>query len=87
MNIVEVKKKYNYWLGRYLKAEEFINSSEPEEVDKYLGLFHQIVRELSLLFKRDISLVLFFVSTITTIQIMSDTSANPNDILLSFIFK
>ena len=47
MNIVEVKKKYNYWLGRYLKAEEFINSSEPEEVDKYLGLFHQIVRELS----------------------------------------
>ena len=49
MNIVEVKKKYNYWLGRYLKAEEFINSSEPEEVDKYLGLFHQIVRELSLL--------------------------------------
>ena len=49
MNILEVKKKYNYWLGRYLKAEEFINSSEPEEVDKYLGLFHQIVRELSLL--------------------------------------
>ena len=49
MNVVEVKKKYNYWLGRYLKAEEFINSSEPEEVDKYLGLFHQIVRELSLL--------------------------------------
>ena len=49
MNIAEVKKKYNYWLGRYLKAEEFINSSEPEEVDKYLGLFHQIVRELSLL--------------------------------------
>ena len=49
MNIVEVKKKYNYWLGRYLKAEEFINSREPEEVDKYLGLFHQIVRELSLL--------------------------------------
>ena len=49
MNIVEVKKKYNYWLGRYLKAEEFITSSEPEEVDKYLGLFHQIVRELSLL--------------------------------------
>lgn len=47
MNIVEVKKKYSYWLGRYLKAEEFINSSEPEEVDKYLGLFHQIVRELS----------------------------------------
>ena len=47
MNIVEVKKKYNYWLGRYLKAEEFINSSEPDEVDKYLGLFHQIVRELS----------------------------------------
>ena len=47
MNIVEVKKKYNYWLGRYLKAEEFINSSEPEEVDKYLGLFHKIVRELS----------------------------------------
>lgn len=47
MNIVEVKKKYNYWLGRYLKAEEFINSSEPEEVEKYLGLFHQIVRELS----------------------------------------
>lgn len=47
MNIVEVKKKYNYWLGRYLKAEEFINSIEPEEVDKYLGLFHQIVRELS----------------------------------------
>ena len=47
MNNVEVKKKYNYWLGRYLKAEEFINSSEPEEVDKYLGLFHQIVRELS----------------------------------------
>ena len=47
MNIVEVKKKYNYWLGRYLKAEEFINSSEPEEVDKYLGLFHQVVRELS----------------------------------------
>ena len=46
MNIVEVKKKYNYWLGRYLKAEEFINSSEPEEVDKYLGLFHQIVRGL-----------------------------------------
>ena len=44
MNIVEVKKKYNYWLGRYLKAEEFINSIEPEEVDKYLGLFHQIVR-------------------------------------------
>lgn len=49
MNIVEVKKKYNYWLGRYLKAEEFINSSEPEEVDKHLELFHQIVRELSLL--------------------------------------
>ena len=47
MNIVEVKKKYNYWLGRYLKAEEFINSSEPEKVDKYLGLFHKIVRELS----------------------------------------
>ena len=47
MNIVEVKKKYNYWLGRYLKAEEFINSSEPEEVEKYLVLFHQIVRELS----------------------------------------
>ena len=47
MNIVEVKKKYNYWLGRYLKAEEFINSSGPEEVDKYLGLCHQIVRELS----------------------------------------
>ena len=47
MNIVEVKKKYNYWLRRYLKAEEFINSSEPEEVDKYLGLFHQVVRELS----------------------------------------
>ena len=47
MNVVEVKKKYNYWLGRYLKAEEFINSSEREEVDKYLGLFHQIVRELS----------------------------------------
>ena len=47
MNIVEVKKKYNYWLGRYLKAAELINSTEPEEVDKYLGLFHQIVRELS----------------------------------------
>lgn len=47
MNIVEVKKSYNYWLRRYLKAEKFISSSEPEEVDKYLGLFHQIVRELS----------------------------------------
>lgn len=49
MNIAEVKEKYNYWLGRYLKAEEFINKSEPEEVEKHLSLFHKIVRELSLL--------------------------------------
>ncbi len=47
MEIVEVKKKYNYWLGRYLKAEEFINASTEEVIEKYLELFYQIVRELS----------------------------------------
>ena len=47
MEIVEVKKKYNYWLGRYLNAEEFINASTEEVIEKYLELFYQIVRELS----------------------------------------
>lgn len=47
MNIVEVKKKYNYWLGRYLNAEKWLSESKPEDINKYLDVFHQIVRELS----------------------------------------
>lgn len=49
MDIIELKKKYNYWLGRYLNAEKWLMESEQKEIDKYIDTFHQVVRELSLL--------------------------------------
>ena len=44
MSIIDVKREYNYWLGRYMKA---INSSTEEVIEKHLELFYQVVRELS----------------------------------------
>lgn len=47
MSIIDVKREYNYWLGRYMKAEAFINSSTEEVIEKHLELFYQVVKELS----------------------------------------
>lgn len=47
MKVEDIKVKYNYWLGRYSKAEEFFKTNTNEECEKHLELLYEIVRELS----------------------------------------
>lgn len=50
--LVKMKQKYNYWLSRYKKAEEYFETATVEECEKHTTLFNEIVRNLSKLMIR-----------------------------------
>lgn len=49
--LLELKKNYNELLEKNKKAEEFITNCTDEEYEKWLPLFHQRTREISMAVK------------------------------------
>ncbi|MBP3916613.1 hypothetical protein [Clostridium sp.] len=44
-----LKEKYNYWLARSKKADEFFNNSTVDESLKYVKAYNEITRNLSVI--------------------------------------
>ena len=42
-----LKEKYNYWLERELKAEDFFNKTDPKEAEKWMPELQKIIIQLS----------------------------------------
>ena len=49
MNLEDLKKEYNYWLGRNKNAEIYFNTKSVNECMKNINLFNQITIKLSTL--------------------------------------
>lgn len=49
--ILDLKMKYNSFLEREIKAEDYLNRSTDEQYEKWVPEFNKIVRELSRLRK------------------------------------
>ncbi|WP_294365183.1 hypothetical protein [uncultured Clostridium sp.] len=49
MNLEDLKKEYNYWLGRNNNAEIYFNTKSVNECMKNINLFNQITIKLSTL--------------------------------------